>query len=185
MSLSYCDAIRLHYIRAWSNEPIERRWREGPVDDLPPGFSVLEFSPSKSRRAWTYATCCMSQPEDSNAIELHLLSPQQSDMHIELLTAVCHFHRTGSRLGLEHTINFGRPWLNGSRCTYGLVSLPYLDGPSLEDFRYEDNIARCLWLIPITQQERDFKVANSMEALEQRLEHAKFDYLDIARPSVV
>lgn len=43
-----------------------------------------------------------------------------------------HFHRTGSALGLGHTVNFGRPWLPGSSCTHGLVSLPYLFGPELE-----------------------------------------------------
>jgi hypothetical protein len=48
------------------------------------------------------------------------------------VTAIAHFHRTGSALGLGHTVNFGRPWLPTSSCTHGLGSLPYLDGPDLE-----------------------------------------------------
>ena len=186
METAYCDKIRSHYVRAWSNEPVEKQWDRGPSADLPPGFSILEFSPSKSRAAWTYATCCMSQPGEVDAVELHLFSPEQSDTHVELLTAIAHFHRTGSPLGLGHTVNFGRPWLDGSRCEYGLISLPYLDGPMLEELRIEQRATvRCLWLIPITRQERDFKIANGIEALEQQFEEAKFNYLDPGRISVL
>jgi hypothetical protein len=80
-------------------------------------------------------------------------------------------------------VNIGRPWVEGSTCTHGLVSLPYLDGPSMEWMR--EPAVRFLWLIPITESERDFKAREGLGALEARFEAAGFDYLDLMRPTVV
>jgi hypothetical protein len=129
----------------------------------------------------------MSQPHDTEPLELHMFSPIHSDSIIELLTVVCDFHRTGARLGLGHSVNFGKPWLEGSNCNFGLISLPYLDGPDLERFQVPQTATevRFLWLIPITEQERDFKKSQGLEALEVQFERAKFNYLDLERASVV
>ena len=120
-------------------------------------------------------------------LELHLFSPEQCDAHVELLTVVAHYHRTGQHLGLNHTVNFGRPWMKESECTYGLISLPYLDGPSLEEFHSASSASmiRFLWLIPITKAEREYKVAFGVEALERKFEESNFDYVDALRPSIV
>lgn len=128
----------------------------------------------------------MSRP-DNYQLELHLFSPKQYLPHVELLTAIGDYHNTGARLGLAHTVNFGRPWMPGSKCTYGVISLPYLDGTELEYYRCTGNgmVIRCLWLIPITEQERDYKRANGLEALEQLFESKRFNYSDPMRPSVV
>jgi hypothetical protein len=99
----------------------------------------------------------------------------------ELLTATAHYHLTGSRLDVGHIVDFGRPWLLGARSTRGLVSLPYLDGPELEWFGQ----TRVLWLIPITEQERQLALEQGLEALEQALERSKFEYWNPKRASVV
>jgi hypothetical protein len=128
----------------------------------------------------------MSQPDDEDRIELHLLtrrSGQVLDELVELLTAVAHYHRTGRRLAVGHSVNFGRPWLPGSACTHGLISLPYLDGPELEWLAAP--AVRFLWLIPVTEAEVSFKKSRGLEALEERFEATAFDYLDPRRPSVV
>jgi len=150
--LTRADAISSRYSSFWQSTPTPKIWKHGPIHDLPPLFRVLEFAPS-SRNLWTYATCEMSQPTDEFPIELHLFSPTQSDQHIELLTTIAHYHRTGHPLNLHHTVNFGRPWLPGSLCDHGLISLPYLDGPRLELLQLSDSKhpIRCLWLLPITQ----------------------------------
>lgn len=95
------------------------------------------------------------------------------------------YHVTGASLGLGHTVSFGRPWLPGSLCDHGLLSLPYLDGPDLEHLHAGGVHARCLWLIPITCQERDFKKEHGLEALEREFDRPGFDYLDPGRQSVV
>jgi len=184
---THCDNIRSHYSGKWANIPVVKTWDKGPTTDLPFGFSVLEFAPTQARDMWTYATCCMSQPSDSELLELHLFSPVQCESLVELLTVVAHYHRTGQPLALGHTVNFGRPWINGSICDYGLISLPYLDGPLIEEFRLPESekIVRCLWLVPITRAERDYKKAHGLAALEHKLEQSNFNYLDPFRPSVV
>lgn len=182
-----CDAIKLHYATQWRTNPVVKTWNTGPIGELPPGFCVLEFAPTQARQMWTYATCCMSQRSDPRRVELHLFSPIQTDVHVELLTVVAHYHRTGMMLDLGHTVNFGRPWLDQSACEFGFISLPYLDGPKIEQLHLQDgnSVVNCLWLIPITEAERDFKMSFGIELLERRFEESRFDYLNPSRPSVV
>ncbi len=186
--IEYCDAIRTHYVDIWKSDATERKWPRGPIDEIDRNFRVFEFAPTAKRPYWVFATCCMSHPAAQAGIELHLFSPIQTDLHIELLTTVVHFHQTHTKLGLGHTVNFGRGWLPGSRCTYGLISLPYVDGPLLQEFGRASsatNAARCLWLIPITAEERKYKKESGLEELEVKFEEAQFNYLDPDRPSVV
>jgi hypothetical protein len=184
---SYCNQIKGHYVSVWRVNPTVRRWEKGPIWELPSSFCVLEFPPSAKRELWTYATCCMSQPEDSELIELHLFGHSQYEPLVELLTVVAHYHHTSCRLGLNDTVNFGRPWMNNSRCDYGMISLPYLDGPELENFSLAnvEKQAKFYWLIPITHQEREYKMKKGLEALESRFEQVNFDYADPHRSSVV
>jgi hypothetical protein len=127
----------------------------------------------------------MSQLADEDRLEIHLFTKKSqgpSSEIIEVLTAVAHYHRTGRALGLGHSVNFGRPWVAGSACTHGLLSLPYLDGPDLEWLAAPR--VRFLWMIPITEAEVRFKKTHGMEALEQKLEESRFDFLDPLRASV-
>jgi hypothetical protein len=162
-------------------------WTKGPVGEIGLGFEVGRFAPHGERRTWTYATIAMSNAADAEPLELHLLAPRATDEVVELLTVVAHYHRTGARLGLGHTVNFGRPWIAGSRCDHGLVSLPYLDGPTLEWCALSPPAKRirCLWLIPITAAEVAFKKANGLEALEEAFDRASLDYANVSRASVV
>jgi hypothetical protein len=184
IQVTYQQAIQNHYARNWSTPTDAVRWNRGPVDALPEDFRVLVIPRPPTMTA--YATMCMSQPTDKERLELHLLTrtgqAHQSDL-IEVLTAVAHYHRTGRALGLGHSVNFGRPWLAGSTCTHGLISLPYLDGPHLEWLAKPK--VQFLWLIPITEAETNFKNKYGMEALEQKFEENQFDFLDPGRSSVV
>jgi|ERR1700722_973109 len=185
MTLPYCENIRDHYLGCWQTEVRTVKFDKGPIGDLPKQFRVLLFGPSATRRMWTYATQCMSQPEDKEGLELHLFSAEQHDEIAELLVATAHYHRTGAVLGLGHTVNFGRPWLPGSLCDHGLISLPYLDGPNLECLEDNGTETRFLWLIPVTRAEVEFARRNGLEALESRFQELRFNYLDPKRPSVV
>jgi hypothetical protein len=176
---TYAERIVAHYSSFWGLPASIERWERGPAHELSPDFRILVFAPRKSRTCWTYATCGMSEPEEDEPIELHLFSPVESPRHVETLTAIAHIHRTGERLGLGHTVNLGRPWLDSSRCEFGLLSLPYLDAPSIERCAIAEwNIeARCLWLISITEREREFKKLSGLDALEWQFELKSFNYL--------
>jgi hypothetical protein len=127
-------AIALHYQGVWRSTPSYCEWPDLALRDaeLPDGFAVVRFRPAETERVWRYATLCMSAAGDEHAVELHMIGDAPEDDCAAILTFAAYFHRTRPRLGVGHSVNFGRPWIANSRCSFGLVSLPYLDGPSLE-----------------------------------------------------
>lgn len=62
-----------------------------------------------------------------------------------------------------------------------LLSLPYLDGPVLEKCQIDSKMIQFLWLLPITEAERNYKKHKGLEVLEQN----QLNYLDPFRESVV
>ena len=103
-----------------------------------------------------------------------------------MLTTISYYHKNESRLDLNHTINFGRPWREKSICEYGFISLPYLDGPELENGSVSNlKTMKFYWLIPITKGEMEFKKKCGYHALEEEFERESFNYLDVNRDSLV
>lgn len=181
------EAIQSHYEIMWNNKGIPKYWYKGPIDKLYPDFCVLEFKPTKNRKMWTYATCCMSSAEDKNPIELHIFSSLQDEGLVELLTTIAYYHKNDKSIGLNHTVNFGQPWQDASKCDYGFISLPYLDGTDLENGKIKGykNEVKFYWLVPVTESEVEFKSKYGVEELENKFETTAFNYLDSNRPSVV
>jgi hypothetical protein len=181
---TYRDDLEEHDKGRWS-EPIDQiRLEKGPIQELPAEFRVLVFR--RSADTLVHATICMSQPDDFERIELYMITDRRIEARhqiAEILTVVAHYHRTGARLGLGHSVNFGRPRLPHSACTHGLISLPYLDGPDVEWLR--EPKVRFLWLIPVTSGEVAFKNEHGVDALEERFEESQFNYLDPGRAPVV
>ncbi len=181
----YNSAILDHYRKTWGPLVREIDPSGGRRAELPSDFRVLEFQRSSTTRV--LATLGMSQPPDTTRIELHVHvaneSSQAADAAVRLLSVVAHYHRTGTALDLGHTVNLGEPWMRGSLCTFGLVSLPYLDGPGLEWL--EEYTVRCLWLLPITEAEREFKKSHGLEALEEIFDAHHVEYSNPWRASLV
>jgi hypothetical protein len=182
---SYQARLLAHYRAHWPAPPTPLRSTRPSVQHVAATFHVLEFAPSAHRAMWTYATCGMSSWHVDRPLELHLFSASQARDLVDLLTAVAHYHQTAHALSLGHTVNFGVPWQPDSLCSYGLLSLPYLDGPTLETLHVAQRQVSCCWLIPITLAERDFKRAAGLEALEELFDQPPLDYLAPLRPSVV
>ena len=156
-----------------------------PTGKLVEGFIVLEIPPNKQHDMYCYCTVGMSAERSDNLIELLVYSPKTDLSLVELLTACASYHRNNTALNLHHTVNIGQPWLDSSICDYGFISLPYLDGEELELFQFEDTTINCYWLIPITKEERDYKIKNGVEALEQLFEDKQLDYLNPNRKSLI
>lgn len=181
----YKSIIQAHYKKAWGAEGHNVNFVGGPLNELPDDFCILEFSPRKDREMWTYATCCMSQPNDKNPIELHIFSPEKSGEPVELLAAAAHYHRCAKALGVGHSVNFGKPWISQSLCEYGFISLPYLDGPELEDLSQKNSpTIKFLWIIPITKEELKYKKEKGIEALESIFEEKGLSYINPHRSSL-
>ncbi|MBL8920845.1 MAG: suppressor of fused domain protein [Myxococcaceae bacterium] len=185
---TYKGKLLAHYERFWSRPVWLGRWKEPPHSSLaamPVEFEVARFR--RSPDTDVYATVAMSEPGMDSVLELHVIagtsSDEVADRIVELLTVTAHYHRTGAALRIGHSVNFGEPWVAGSACTHGLISLPYLDGPSLE--RVAESDATCAWLLPITPSEVALKKSAGLDALEERFERAELNYLDWMRRPVV
>jgi len=188
MEIKYTDIVLAHYKNQWGSDFETKRYMKGPMFSLSKDFFILEYKPTDKRKMWTYATCGMSSFHNYNPIELHLFSSKQDKDNrvLEILTALSYYHKKESNINLNHTVNFGIPWQNNSRCTYGFISLPYLDGPSLEVFdNGHGRIIHFYWLIPVTKEEVNYMKITNVEALELLFDQAKFDYLDPNRKSLI
>ncbi|MFN7972992.1 MAG: suppressor of fused domain protein [Acidobacteriota bacterium] len=161
-------------------------WTAGPALTELPGFHVLEFAPGKRTSLWTYVSVGASRirHEGQPRLEFILMTAQPTDRAVELLAMTVHYHRH-QVLGWSHTFPIGQPWLEGSRCDHILVSKPYPFGPDLEILDLDGEHAHLLWLLPITESERRFKMVNDMEALEQAFDAAALQYWDVGRKSVI
>jgi hypothetical protein len=174
----FTDKLRQHYENYFGISGKRLILETGPKEKLHPDFYVLEFKPNNRHDFWAYCSVGMSlDRQDGNLIEVFIFSPRQDKAHVELITVCASYHRNSLPLNIHHTINIGRPWLDNSVCDHCFISLPYLDGEDLELFNYHNQTYRCYWLIPITEMERDYKLDNGCEALEQLFEEKQLDYL--------
>jgi hypothetical protein len=177
------EQLKQHLETNWGKSTDMKGQISDPLKKMSEDFFVLEFTPSDKHSFWIYSTLGMSTDTPSHLIELHVFSHKQDSALIELLTITASFHRNNTSLGLHHTVNFGQPWQDDSTCSFGFISLPYMDGEALELFNFESGHLHNLWLLPITESERDYKMENGWDALEQQFEECGLDYLNPLRPS--
>jgi len=179
-------SIKKHYAKQWTKNFNEVKDIEDPLFDFCPDFSVLEFPPFGSRTNYTYATCGLSTCNVSPQLEFHMFSSIRNQSIANLLASVAYYHaENNGNLGLWHSINFGEPWQGESLATYGLISLPYLDGPKFERGKFNSKEVSFYWIVPITEREKDYKKERGVEALEQIFEASNFDYSNANRPSLI
>ena len=183
---SYHDKLRKHYETYFKTKGKVKKLTKGPTEKLHPDFYILEIPPNSMHSMWVYLTVGMSfERTDENLIELFIFSPEQKNEIVELLTICASFHRNNEPLNIHHTVYIGQPWLNDSECDHGFISLPYLDGDKLDVFEFENKKYRFLWFIPITEKERNYKIDNGCEMLEQLFEENQIDYLNPKRKCLI
>jgi len=183
--MNYSDSLILHYSSVWGNDYIIENFSKGPIEKLPIDFKVVSFNITQNRNFYVYSTINMSNNNKVSKIELHIFSPERNEEITELLYIISSFHHNDENLDLNHTVNFGKSWIYQSECKFGLVSLPYIDGPKIDIFSFNHVHYHCYWLLPITQEERNFKMQKGIESLELVFEENEINYLDINRKSTV
>jgi hypothetical protein len=181
-----------HVANFWPNSVVnEQLQEEGPIHESLPGFRIAVLEPRRSREPYIYATngCFVAESKEHVKHEFFMISPRRDDSHIQTLTMLATFHADERyRLDVGKVVAIGDPWMDQSTCDHLLVSLPYPyggDGPRLEWLRLGDICIRFLWLMPITPREAAYAELNGPEALEEKFDNAKPDYLDPKRLSVV
>jgi hypothetical protein len=181
-----CGALQEHVLRNFDGHAADAfTWNAGPILTTNPHFRALRIAPT-SQELWTYVSVggWAATADTNEGLEFILVAPFDTPRAVELLALTVDYNRDG-RLGLGHTFPIGEPWLPGSRCDHVLVSLPYPFGPDLETCHVGDRHVDFLWLLPITEEERDFKVAHGQEALEVRFEEVELCYWDLNRASAI
>ena len=176
--------IEAHIRRFFAGHNISpASWMSGPASRLWSGLYYLAIAPGPRYAGWVYMSVGASEVA-SPRIEFILCTPHATESAIEYLAMVTHYHAT-ERLGLDHTLPIGRPWLPGATCDQLFVSLPYPFGPELECISTTAFKAQALWLLPITQAEREYAKQWGAEALESLFDDCAIDPLDPGRASVV
>lgn len=160
-------------------------WMAGPMHEVLPDFRVIEVAPGPKSTHWTYVSAggaVLSRP-DAEPLEFALVAPEANARHVEIVTMVAHYNH-GIALGEAHTMPIGGPWLSGSQCDHMLLMRPRAFGEAFERIAAPDGSARILQLVPITEAERDFKIAEGVAALTSRLDAARVETWRRDRPSV-
>lgn len=180
--MNYASALIKHYEQHWGQVRRRLFMEHGPIHELPAGYQIIEFY-HESRHEWIYAT--VNAASGDSRFEYHLIAPKSNEHHVQTLTVLSHFSHTGPGLGVGHSVNLGEGWLPESSCDHLLLSLPYLDGQGLEQFEFAGELAWCLWVLPITEPERDYKMEHGLDALESLFEAHEIAYADPLRVSLV
>jgi hypothetical protein len=182
-------AILEHVQDFWPNSSvIEEQWKKGPIQENVPNFRVLKVKPELSNLPVIYLTngCFSTESTEHIRHEFFLISPREASQHVETLTMLANFHADERyRLDVGSVVNIGSPWIPGSKCDHLLISIPYPYGPTLEWLKLPDICVRFLWTLPITQREAAFVELNGWDALEQKFDAAKVDYINPTRSSIV
>lgn len=182
-----CGALEEHVRRFFHDRSVEVfTWTAGPILDQNPHFRVLRVAPQTPGDVWTYVSVGgWAETADTNrGLEFMICTESEDPRAIDLLAMTVYYHR-GGMLDLGHTLPIGEPWLPGSPCDSLLVSLPYPFGPDLQTCHVGDRHVEFLWLIPITDAERSWKVSAGLEALESRFDEVGLKYWQATRASVV
>ena len=182
-----CGALEEHVRRFFDGRQIETfTWTAGPILDENPHFRVLRIAPQSQGDVWTYVSVggWAATSDQDYGLEFLICTESAEVRAVELLAMAVYYHRGGT-LGLGHTLPIGEPWLPGSVCDNLLLSLPYPFGPDLETCHVGDRHVQFLWLLPITDAERDWKVSSGLESLESRFDDVELRYWQVDRASVV
>lgn len=181
------NSIRKHIENYFPNHIIsEYKWKKPPLVNFLPEFSVLEIEPGPKNDLWTYISLGTWEikHEESGSLEFMVIAPEKNKQHILHLAMTAFYHITNP-LSVGHTFPMGEPWLEGSKCEYALVSRPYAYSPELEICNLAKQHVHILWLLPITESERNYKIEHGLDALENLFEKSELQYWQINRESVV
>lgn len=147
-------------------------------DRQDPQIDVYQFEPTEERPYWTLITGGMSDDRQPALVDikedvapraeimLYVHEPQQWMFHVLKSLAELPFE-SGSFLHWHHTVP-SRVSMTGreSLLTSFFFLPPYFESDEFDSLKIDGDRVNILWLVPITDAEREFAVANGPEALE-------------------
>ncbi len=160
-------------------------WDEEASEAGSEGIVVTAISPGPQSELWTYVSRGASSRgfNAKRRLEFVIQAEEPDPRLVELVGMSCQYHHAEG-LAVGFTFPVGEPVLPESQLDHILVSIPYQFDEEFEDCGEGDDLVQYVWLLPITREEREFKVKEGLEALEQLFEDAEVPYWDAWRDSV-
>jgi hypothetical protein len=184
-------AVIAHVTSFFADRSVEvSAFDEGPIRERVPGFAEICVPPDANNPLCVYVSCGVWDAVhiEEHGLEFCLVAPERDHRHALLVAMNAYYHANPDvsfQLDVGHTVPLGEPWVPGSALDHLLVSQPYPYGPEFEMCHWEQGHARILWLLPITESEREFRAEHGLEALEQRFDDAGLRYWDARRSPIV
>src|SRR5215468_11015705 len=187
-------ALRKHINSIWpENAKEEYVHKEGPMRIMLPNWRVIEIAPLKAKAPWVYVSLGAWEvtkdelyEQGRYGIDFLITSPERKLHHIKTLAMAATYHSDPkTRINIQHVVDIGEPWMEGSQCDHFLVSFPHVYPPKLETILINDIWISFWWLLPITKKEADYAWKHGVEALEEILEKKRINTVDVKRKSAI
>jgi hypothetical protein len=168
------------------------------TDFKPVHIDIYQFAPTGGRHYWTLITSGMSnerqiEPDDclehmSTRAEILMYVPEPQHWMFDVLKVLAEMpFDDNTYLHWWHTVPNGMPMTaNPSVLTSFFFLPPYFEVPDFSKFELDGDRVDFLWLVPITEAEREYAIEHGSQELEKRLEEAELSHVvDESRKSVV
>ncbi len=191
----YLEAREQHYQRFFGalNQPVTHS-----TDIKAVHIDIYRFEPTKERPYWTLVTSGMSderqlEPEDcpehmSPRAEILMYVSEPQGWMFNVLKGLAEMPFENSTcLHWWHTVPNGMPMTAKlSLLTSFFFLPPYFESEDFANFQLDDDQVDFLWMIPITEAEREYAIEHGSQQLASRFEDAKMSRIvDESRQSVV
>jgi len=197
MTLLNVDKLVMkHYIQYWG-EPIEVNKLDWPQEGgLGGSFRIVKFVPQADEKR-IYATVGLSAqamparlPTPNDAFEpraeLFIYADLETNSLIELLTAlVVYPFENQTFLWTRQTILGKSPVTDHSKMTSVYITSPYFEEESFHSLHINDHHIQMLWIVPIYESEREYKIKYGWQALEELFEEKELDIWSLQRDPLV
>jgi hypothetical protein len=191
----YLEARERHYERFFG--PLTQGLFHS-TDLKPVHIDIYQFEPTTERPYWTLVTSGMSnerqiEPHDcaehmSPRAEILMYVPAPEPWMFNVLKGLAEMpFEDGTYLHWWHTVPNGTPMTaKPSLLTSYFFLPPYFEPQGFTDLELDGDRVDFLWMIPITEAEREYTVKNGSDELEKRFEEAEISpVLDESRKSIV
>jgi hypothetical protein len=162
------DGVLAHYRTVWPGRNVESvHWTPEHMATRLPDLQIAKVAPIPSSNMWIFATigAWRATEAESHGTEFLAVSRSEAAAVLTHLGQLAYYHAgpPENRLGVGHTVPIGEGWVPGSPLDAVLVSLPYLWGPALEHCQLPGRHIQVLWVIPIYERERAYKIEHGLD----------------------
>jgi hypothetical protein len=191
VSAAYVELLQRHLSRFWPDHRCEPlMWTLGNWPREHPEFRVLELAPAGRDQPWIYVSAGTAHLRSFDGVghEYVIRTWQHERLMVELLAMVASYSTREDHDGLHdgHSVPIGRPWVEGAEADHLYINKPYFVSRDFATLRIDDSFSvHFLWLVPMTDREKEWRHEHGQEAFEQWLQDHGVKPEDPARRSSV